>query len=62
MSILFTTNNGVGIKMGDTYWYFMDEKMKLYSITVLSWQDHSPAKGFIQFSSEQTANKYKNER
>lgn len=59
--VLFTTSDGVDIKMGDGYFYFIKGSMKPYRVTIKSCQDHSPAKGFIQFSTESAALKYKNE-
>jgi hypothetical protein len=58
--ILFTTSDGVPIRMGDQYWYLSELGNKLYRVTVRSWQDHSPAKGYIQFGSEETAKKHVN--
>lgn len=56
--ILFTTSDGVPIKMGDTYWYLDGRVEKIRSVTVRSWQDYGPAKGVIQFGSEEAAKNY----
>lgn len=60
--ILFVTSDDIEISMGDTYWYFRDEKLKLLCVTVRSWQDYSPAKGFIQFGIQDNAVEYQNKK
>lgn len=57
--ILFTTSDGISIKMGDIYWYYNDGSTKLHSIMVRSWQDYGPAKGIIQFGAVWAAIEYK---
>jgi hypothetical protein len=57
--VLFITHDGVEIKMGGHYWYFDSSIEKLRHVKVCSWQDYGPAKGVIQFGSEQAAIEYK---
>lgn len=58
--ILFKTNDGVDIKIGDQYWYVgvgHHNAIKVFQVHAQSWQD--ARKGFAQFSTQELAESHK---